>query len=489
MTTKLYIVVCESYELEFRAAILREHLTDVEIVAFPSFCARGKADKKLWAEFAQKKELNNENVVIVSGGNCDASKYFKEHLQKAQIIVGTNCFYNLVGKSIVDRFISKGGYLVTAGWLMRWEQYIEHWGFTKGNIQQFFRDFAKRIIVIDTGVNEQYQQQAYEFSQYVGAPYRIFTVDLMYIGTFVKSIVLEWHLKQKKLENSMKSEIVDAATPSAEYAMMFDLVCKLSEVLTEEEMIIKLLETFTILFMPRQTGYYCIGRTIDTPPISAQNLALLPSCMENTTQQYIYTTSDQGFLLRIEFQNEVYGVVEIDNLAFPEYLSRYLSLMLNISKICGLVISNARKYEEVKQSNDHLQHINKHDKLTGIYNRFYFEKQLKAMEENERIRTLGIFVCDVDGLKTVNDTLGHLAGDQLIMVAANILKKCFRDDDIVARIGGDEFSVLIPNCTTERAFVLKERIQHSIKRDHTLNIRKAKEMFRETELFPLNWTP
>ncbi len=388
MTTKLYIVVCESYELEFRAAILREHLADVEIVAFPSFCARGKEDKKLWAEFAQRTKLNNENVVI--------------------------------------------------------------------------SDFAKRIIVIDTGVNEQCQQQAYEFSKYAGLPYRIFTVDLMYIGTFVKSIALEWRLKQRKLENSMKSEIVDAAKPSAEYAMMFDLVCKLSDVLTEEEMIIKLLETFTILFVPRQAGYYCIGRTIDTPPISTQNIALLPSCMENTAQQYIYTASDQGFLLRIEFQNEVYGVVEIDNLAFPEYLSRYLSLMLNISKICGLVISNARKYEEVKQSNDHLQHINKHDKLTGIYNRFYFEKQLKVMEENERICTLGIFVCDVDGLKTVNDTLGHLAGDQLIIVAANILKSCFRDDDIVARIGGDEFSLLIPNCTTERAFVLKERIQQAI---------------------------
>jgi len=243
---------------------------------------------------------------------------------------------------------------------------------------------------------------------------------------------------------------------------MFDIICKLSDVLTEDEMIIKLLETFTMLFMPRKTGYYCMGRKIETPSISTQNQVILQSCIDNTAQQYIYTASDQGFLLRIEFQNEVYGVVEIDDLAFPEYRSRYLSLMLNISKICGLVISNARKYEEVKQSNDHLQHINKHDKLTGIYNRFYFEKQLKVMEDSERIRTLGIFVCDVDGLKTVNDSLGHIAGDQLIIVAADILKRCFRDDDIVARIGGDEFSVLIPNCTNEMALVLKDRIQQAI---------------------------
>ena len=464
MSDKLYLAVCDSYEFEFRAAIKAESLTDVELITFPSLCARGRIDKKLWTEFIQKDELTNENVVVVSGEICDAAKYFTDHLKEAKVITSKNCFYHLAGSSIVDRFISQGGYLVTAGWLMNWEQYIEGWGFTKETIQGFFRDFAKRIIVLDTGVNQDCQQQATEFSQQAGLPYRIFTIDLMYIRMFVKSIVLEWRLREQKLENGLKSEIIDAAKSSAEYAMMFDIISKLSDVLTEQEMIVKLLDTFTLLFKPKKIGYYCIGRITEITTISTENLLLLEECIGNSAQRYIYTTSGRGFLLRIEFQSEVYGIVEIEDLAFPEYRSRYLSLMLNISKICGLAISNARKYETVKQSIDQLQYTNKHDQLTGVYNRFYFEHQLQAMKNNNNIHTWGIFVCDVDGLKIVNDSLGHMAGDQLIIVAASILKSCFRDDDIVARIGGDEFSVIIPNCTYEKAVMLQERIQQAIKK-------------------------
>lgn len=84
------------------------------------------------------------------------------------------------------------------------------------------------------------------------------------------------------------------------------------------------------------------------------------------------------------------------------------------------------------------------------------------MGESIKEQYPAIFMCDVDGLKIVNDSLGHIAGDQLIIVAANVLKSCFRDEDIVARIGGDEFSVIIFDCTTEMALRLQGRIEDAI---------------------------
>ena len=91
-----------------------------------------------------------------------------------------------------------------------------------------------------------------------------------------------------------------------------------------------------------------------------------------------------------------------------------------------------------------LRHVSMHDALTGLCNRTYFEEQLHRMEEGGH-DPLGLAICDVDGLKLVNDTMGHDTGDNLLMAVANVIKNSFREWDIVARVGGDEFAVILPN--------------------------------------------
>ncbi|HBV96477.1 MAG TPA: hypothetical protein DEF36_05495 [Desulfotomaculum sp.] len=91
-----------------------------------------------------------------------------------------------------------------------------------------------------------------------------------------------------------------------------------------------------------------------------------------------------------------------------------------------------------------LRFVSMHDTLTGLCNRAYFEEQLHRMEEGG-YDPLGLAICDVDGLKLVNDTMGHDTGDSLLTAVANVIKNSFREGDIVARVGGDEFAVILPN--------------------------------------------
>lgn len=103
----------------------------------------------------------------------------------------------------------------------------------------------------------------------------------------------------------------------------------------------------------------------------------------------------------------------------------------------------ARDVTERKKSEDKLKYLSLHDGLTGLYNRHYFEEELNRLESGGS-DPVGLILCDLDGLKMTNDYLGHQAGDDLLKKAAGIIKDCFRDCDISARIGGDEFCIILP---------------------------------------------
>lgn len=98
---------------------------------------------------------------------------------------------------------------------------------------------------------------------------------------------------------------------------------------------------------------------------------------------------------------------------------------------------------ELQYTLNQLEYIGNHDDLTGAYNRYYFQQQLEALETSD-LQPIGVVVGDVNGLKYVNDSLGHSAGDSLLVEAAEQLFNVFPKDTTICRIGGDEFVVLLP---------------------------------------------
>ena len=113
---------------------------------------------------------------------------------------------------------------------------------------------------------------------------------------------------------------------------------------------------------------------------------------------------------------------------------------------------------EKRRTEEQLRYLSIHDPLTGVYNRMYFTEELERLERGRHF-PVSIIAADLDGLKTINDTLGHAAGDRLICAAALVLKEGVRGDDVVARIGGDEFAVILPDTGEEAAAKVLERIR------------------------------
>lgn len=136
-------------------------------------------------------------------------------------------------------------------------------------------------------------------------------------------------------------------------------------------------------------------------------------------------------------------------------------------KICPLrdAAGNIKKYLKVSQDiterklyEENLQFLSTHDPLTGLYNRAYFEAEMKRIAAS-RDFPVSIIIADIDGLKMVNDTWGHDEGDQVIRRAAESILAAYRAGDVVARIGGDEFAVLLPHTDEETAMAAVQRIR------------------------------
>jgi diguanylate cyclase (GGDEF)-like protein/PAS domain S-box-containing protein/putative nucleotidyltransferase with HDIG domain len=115
-----------------------------------------------------------------------------------------------------------------------------------------------------------------------------------------------------------------------------------------------------------------------------------------------------------------------------------------------------------KEKEERIQYLLHKDSLTGLYNRRFFEIEMDRLD-TERQLPISIILCDVNGLKIINDSYGHKKGDQILTETAQILENVVRDEDIIARHGGDEFTLLLPQTTYKQGQKMIERIKRHTK--------------------------
>ena len=133
------------------------------------------------------------------------------------------------------------------------------------------------------------------------------------------------------------------------------------------------------------------------------------------------------------------------------------TLLTTIGLAIGLTLDNLRHSTELHQ-------VATHDELTQLFNRRYFFEQLEVVLKAARRsgRSLGLLILDVDSLKLINDTYGHNVGDAVLANLGKLLANRVRGEDIPARIGGDEFAVLMPDTDKRAAFASASRLEKAL---------------------------
>jgi diguanylate cyclase (GGDEF)-like protein len=152
-----------------------------------------------------------------------------------------------------------------------------------------------------------------------------------------------------------------------------------------------------------------------------------------------------------------------------------IALRANVERLTALNALQEQEIKDLTRKNEHLKALADHDALTGLPNRRAFIEELdrvKALYEREKMRTYSLVAFDLDGFKAVNDTYGHEAGDECLKLVGEELQKVIRGSDFLAREGGDEFVVILPNTDESNARAVGEKVLHTIEEQVTLRLKE-----------------
>lgn len=434
---KFQIYICENFYKEYKEAIRLEGFEEVELLPFPPLCAQ-KGRKSEAKRLFEKVEKYNSRIICSQ--YCDALKYIPErHL--LQTIIQNYCFSHLACDSFLDYLTSQGGYIINSGWLEKWEYHIKNMGFDKETAKRFFQESSKQLIFLDAMKEDNSYLQMQELSSYLGLPHLVVKTELEKTRLLLRSIVYEWrlHIQEKKKKSAMN----ELRNHCAEYSAVFDMWGKIATFATQRDVVGQIKDLFLMVFGAQSFVFW-------------SNQSSLPEkirALKDSKENYLLLREENRFCIKIVWQGIQYGIIDVSGFIFPQYIDKYLNLAVEVSKISGLVFHNNEQYEKILDSEKELKYLSYHDSLTQLFNRTYINQ---IMCESKKHNKTCVFMFDIDKLKYVNDNFGHMEGDKLIKSLATVLRQSFRDNDILARIGGDEFvAILYDEINPE---VIKQRI-------------------------------
>lgn len=345
---KLYILGCHYFQREIAAAVAAEGWDDVAVAAFPARCGHPAAS---WEALRSLLGEDCTQVVILGRVCLDELGEQPANWPPVRLLRQAQCFHLVAGATLVDDAIERGAYLLTPAWLENWPERLTEMGFTKDNAQAFFHDFARELVLLDTGIEPQAPVRLAEFAAVVNLSATRVAVGLDHLRLLLFRAVMEWRLEQAQRTARMRNN--QYAQELADHLTAMDCLSRLAQVMTEAEAIASIEELFRMLFAPQELYYLKIENGLPNPVHTIPS-ALLKQ-MQELDSEYAWTDDELGFLLRITHGEQILGLIAIEKLALPQFREHYLNLALSIAGVCGLSIENARTYQRIKTADEALR--------------------------------------------------------------------------------------------------------------------------------------
>jgi two-component system, cell cycle response regulator len=224
------------------------------------------------------------------------------------------------------------------------------------------------------------------------------------------------------------------------------------------------------LALYEQERFSIVITNIYMPKMTGIDLLTAIKKIDDKTQVIVMTSyvSFDSAIATIRSGAYDYLIKPFDDMAVVSNVVRRAAEKIQLEwKTDRLIEMLKQKTEQLEKSNAHLQSLATRDNLTSLYNHRYFQESLAAeLNRAQRYqRQFSLLFIDLDFFKSYNDTQGHLQGDRLLIDLSNLFLTCFRKTDIVCRYGGDEFAVILPEASWQKACTIAAKL-HARVADH-----------------------
>lgn len=275
---------------------------------------------------------------------------------------------------------------------------------------------------------------------YKGFVYVIVTSCILYL--LISSFFIKISLREKQLKNSyaeLEEYVNQLATSEEELRVQYEQIYENEQQLSKsEEKNRAIIEAIPdVLFIINSDGVFIDCEASDENILVMQKelfigkaiCEIMPKEISELAYENLNLVFEKGNLQSFEYKLIDKGIIG------------YYEIRM-VKKGEDEVLAILRDVTRRKKLEHSLEYLSYNDQLTGVKNRRFYEEELRRLDVKENL-PLTIIMGDVNGLKLINDSFGHAAGDELIRKVAEIIKKGCRTEDIVARIGGDEFVILL----------------------------------------------
>jgi diguanylate cyclase (GGDEF)-like protein/PAS domain S-box-containing protein len=305
--------------------------------------------------------------------------------------------------------------------------------------RKLLQEEEKNIIVIKKGLN------------YYGFPLRNF--GLLILGRNVP--IEEMFLKELLPITNMLAQNCFANLDAAMKRQAIE-----AELKKERHLLRVIIDTIPdLIFYKDQNGVYKLANEA-----ARKFLSLLPEEINGRTDWDIYSEAEASKHKEIDYKVMESGSVQ----RFEELIKRHDGTLVPFETIkvpvydakgsCIGIVAVSRDITRHKRYEEQLKYLSFHDQVTGLYNRRFLEEEIKRLDTPRQL-PISVIMCDLDGLKLVNDVFGHQEGDRLLIKAAEIIRESCRREDLIARWGGDEFLILLPKTDIKTAEEITRRIK------------------------------
>ncbi|HVP91764.1 MAG TPA: diguanylate cyclase [Terriglobales bacterium] len=336
MSGLLSLIVCSNFEREVRALASLPEFKDVDFVPLDVECNLVEGRWAGLAESVQALRRNGRPACLVGSfcltqaAGCLGADGACPTAQKSQ------CAEWLADKDVLDHLLQQQALLVLPGWLEDWERSVDRlWASDRRKAQDFFRESAKKVILLDTGLRPKIGNALKEFAKFLRVPYETYFAGMGRLKAGLVETILSWRAGRERAE--LDGRLDAARRQIADYSRIGHLLGTMTRLRTEEEVREDIVEVFRDLLSPQAASYLPADRLAEEPPaVDTPRDRIL-----SLNADYAWTDDRSGLLLKVANGRELLGLVELSGLPFPERREHDLDLALALAKTAALALTKA----------------------------------------------------------------------------------------------------------------------------------------------------